>query len=102
MILPGSTKLPRVPHQKTSALSAASSFILWSSSAEDSEKERFFPKRDKRTTNRRDPGERREDENANDDPCCQSFGRKCSAVSACSAVIFFSFSYDPTGDHKVL
>jgi hypothetical protein len=69
MILRGSTKLARVPHQKTSALSASSSFILWSSFAEDPEKEGFFPQKDNRTTNRRDPGERREDGNANNDSC---------------------------------
>jgi hypothetical protein len=33
--LPGNLKLPRGVHGKISALSASSSFILWSSSAED-------------------------------------------------------------------
>jgi hypothetical protein len=57
---------------------------------------KIFSPKEKRTNNRRDPGGRREDEKANQDSCFSPFGRKCSAVSACSAVDISSSSPEGT------
>jgi hypothetical protein len=82
---------PRISNQKTSALSAASSFIFWSHPPRIQSKLDLFAK-GRKTPKRRDPGERREDENAKYESCFFSFLKKmlCGLRVLCGDIFLSS------------
>jgi hypothetical protein len=87
-----SLKLPRDFQKRISAVSASSLFILLFSSRRTHGKRELDSQKEKRTTNRRDTGGRKGDEVSTQWFVFWPFGGKNSAVSACSAVRFFSSS----------